>query len=453
MSHIVIAEVSIDELKRFPTNARTHSRKQIRNIARSIKKFGFTNPILIDDENHIIAGHGRVEAARSLDMQALPTVKLSHLSEADKRAYVLADNKLALQAGWDRDILAIELQGLLDIGFDIELTGFETPEIDLIVDSYSEAHTTSGLEDRLPPEREAVVSRLGDCWKLGEHRLLCADSTDATSYQQLLGDQKASLVFTDPPYNVPIEGHVSGLGQMHHREFAMASGEMSDAEFTIFLKKFCEHAAASSRDGALQMICMDWRHVQQLLAVGEEVYDALLNIIVWNKSNGGMGSLYRSKHELICLFKVRTAPHTNNVELGRHGRNRSNVWNYAGVNTFRSDRMDELAMHPTVKPVALVADAIKDVTHRGEIVLDSFSGSGTSIIAAEKTGRRAFALEIDPHYVDVAIRRWESFTGKKAILSGTNQSFEEISEIRSNVRTSETLLETLIPSLTVGGNA
>jgi len=248
----------------------------------------------------------------------------------------------------------------------------------------------------------------------------------------LLGADRADLIFTDPPYNVPIEGHVSGLGRLHHREFAMASGEMTEVEFTSFLTQVFRAAAEVSRDGSLHYICMDWRHLYEALSAGRAVYSSFLNLCVWNEDNGGMGSLYRSKHELVLLFKAGTKSHTNNVELGRHGRNRTNVWEYAGVNTFRTGRLDELAMHPTVKPVALIADAIKDASKRSSIILDPFCGSGSTLIAAEKTGRRGHGIEIDSQYVDTAVRRWQRYSGKSACLDGSNATFEEISDRRSS---------------------
>jgi DNA modification methylase len=433
MHNLQIEQTPIHALQPQDRNARTHSKRQIRQIAASIRQFGFNNPILTDDNLHIIAGHGRVEAAKLLGEATVPTLRLSHLSEADKRAYLLADNALATKAGWDRDILAIELQGLIDLGFDVELTGFETAEIDLILDEWQEASAEATAADQIPEcDAGPAISQPGDLWCLGSHRLLCGDARSDEAYARLLGDTKADLVFTDPPYNVRVDGHVSGLGRVRHREFAMASGEMTEDEFTQFLKATLGAAANASRDGALHYVCMDWRHLFEALSAGRALYDSFLNMCVWNKDNGGMGSFYRSKHELVLVFKVGTAKHTNNVELGRHGRNRTNVWDYAGANTFRHDRLGELAMHPTVKPVALIADAIKDASKRSQTVLDPFCGSGSTIIAAEKTGRSAYGLEIDAKYVDVAVRRWQLFTGKSAVLGGTSASFEEIAEQRTN---------------------
>jgi len=425
--------VTISALQPYTRNARTHSRWQIKKIAASIERFGFVNPVLIDENNLIIAGHGRVAAAKQLGWAEVPTLRVEHLDETEKRAYILADNRLAEEAGWDQEMLAIELQGLIELDFSIEVAGFDTAEADLILDAQAEATAPDhNIDDEVPaiPDPGDAVSRPGDLWQLGPHRLHCADATIADSYDRLLLGDRAALVFTDPPYNVPIDGHVSGLGKIRHREFAMASGEMTSDQFRAFLTTVFAHLAAQSADGSIHFICMNWRHMGETLAAGETVYSELKNLCVWAKSNGGMGTFYRSRHELVFAFKNGTAPHINNFELGQTGRYRTNVWEYAGVNSFGRDRDDSLAMHPTVKPVALVADAIKDCSRRRQIVLDPFAGSGTTLIAAEKTGRRARVLELDPLYCDIIIRRWEAFTGKRAKHVDTGLSFEEMEEQR-----------------------
>lgn len=423
----------LSELRPHPNNARTHSKKQIRQIAKSIEKFGFCNPVLVDDTRQIIAGHGRVEAAKLLGIDAVPTCQLLHLSDADKRAYILADNKLAEKAGWDRELLAIELQGLIELDVDIELTGFETAEIDFILEETREASgAPTGPEDKAPaPSPGPAVSQTGDLWLLGKHRLLCGDARDKTAYDRLLEGAKAEFVFTDPPYNVAIDGNVCGLGRVRHREFAMAAGEMSEAEFTAFLQAVFALLIENTVDGSIHQICMDWRHLWEMLGAGRTIYNELKNLCVWNKTNAGMGSFYRSKHELVFVWKSGTAAHINNFELGQHGRHRTNVWDYPGISTMRAGRMDELAMHPTVKPTALVADAMKDCSRRGGLVLDPFCGSGTILLAAERTGRKARALEIDSHYVDVAVRRWQAYSGKPAILAGSGNTFEATEDQRT----------------------
>jgi DNA modification methylase len=365
----------------------------------------------------------------------VPILRLSHLSDAERRAYILADNKLAQNAGWDRELLALELQGLIDLNFDVDLTGFGLAEIDMILDDARESSpdASSGPEDESPAVGDPAVSvtRPGDIWLIGRHRLVCGDSRFAEPLRMLLNDEEADVIFTDPPYNVPIDGHVCGLGRIRHREFAMGVGEMSSEAFTGFLRQTLGHAAAHSRDGAIAFVCMDWRHLGELVAAGQAIFSELKNICVWNKSNAGMGTFYRSKHEFVLAFKVGTAAHTNSFGLGDSGRYRTNVWDYAGVNTFKATRLDELGMHPTVKPVALVADAIRDCSKRGQIVLDPFGGSGTTLIAAEKTGRRARLIEFDPAYCDGIVRRFERLTGKEARLAATGDGLEAVMELRA----------------------
>jgi len=420
----------IDDLTPYKGNARTHSDKQIAQIAASIRTFGFTNPVLIDARGQIAAGHGRVAAARQLGMRDVPTIELAHLTGAERRAYVIADNRLAELAGWDREILAIELQALseLDLDFELEITGFETAELDLLLDSVDDADSDEA--DQMP-EPGPSVTRAGDIWHLGRHRLICGDARDASVYERLMADERAHCVFTDPPYNVKIDGHVCGSGKVKHREFAMAAGEMDKASFTSFLRDALAAMAEVSLDGAIHFVCMDWRHMDELSAAGAEVYSELKNLVVWAKTNGGMGTFYRSRHELIFVYKVGTAKHLNTFGLGETGRYRTNVWDYPGVNGFGGNQED-LALHPTVKPVALVADAIRDVTRRGDIVLDGFGGSGTTLIAAERTGRVARLVELDPLYCDVICRRFEAHTGQPARLAGTDQTFGDVARERES---------------------
>lgn len=424
-----LEQIPLARLKPHPRNARTHSRKQLRMIGRSIERFGFLAPVLIDADNVILAGHARVEAAKLIGRDSAPCRRVDHLSEEDKRAYILADNQLALKAGWDREVLAIELEELVDLGMDLAVIGFEPAEVDAALAAHAEASgKDASRDDDIPAMSAVAVTQPGDMWRLGGHRILCADARDPAAYAKLMGEDKAELVFTDPPYNVPMDGFVGGKGKIKHRAFAMASGEMSAAAFTRFLRDSLGLAAAHSQDGAIHFVCMDWRHIDELRRAGDEIYAELKNLIVWVKDNAGMGTFYRSRHELIFAFKVGEAPHINTFELGQFGRNRTNVWEYAGVNSMRRDRLDELAMHPTVKPCALVADALKDCSRVGALVLDPFSGSGTTLIAAERTGRRARAIELDPLYVDVAVRRWQSLTGKQALLEDSTITFEEIEE-------------------------
>jgi len=417
-------------LRPFGGNARRHSRKQLAQIAASIQKFGFTNPVLITDDNQILAGHARVDAAKSLGMSEVPTVRLSQMTEADRRAYVIADNKLALNAGWDTEVLAAEMQALIEIGFDVELTGFSLAEIDLTIAAAEQSKPSGkdGNDDQIPPLRTTAVTRLGDVWLLGRHRLLCGDARESTSYAALMGDERAQLMFTDPPYNVPIMGHVCGLGRTQHREFAMAAGEMTSTQFTGFLRSTLGNGAAYCADGSIAFICMDWRHMTELSEAGRTIFNELKNVCVWNKTNGGMGTFYRSKHELVFVFKVRDAPHVNTFGLGDTGRYRTNIWDYPGVNSPHPGCSSELEMHPTVKPVALVKDAILDCSRRGAIVLDMFGGSGTTLIAAERSGRTARLIEFDPLYCDVIVRRYEELTGRSGRLEATGQEFATVAD-------------------------
>jgi len=426
----------IASLKPYANNPRTRTPGQIRQIANSIRTYGFTNPILIDDNGVVIAGHGRVEAAKLLGIESLPTIRLKDMSEAQKRAYALADNKLAELAGWDPELLALELRYIseLDIDFDVTATGFETAEIDLLLE-------TGGTDDKAdevvePPAPGQTVTRPRDLWELGEHRLLCADATEHESFELLLKRARAQLVFTDPPFNVPIAGNVSGLGRVKHSNFAMASGEMSKDEFIAFLKTVLGHLSSFSANGSIHFVCIDWRHCYDLLSAAFTVYSELKNLCVWAKDNGGMGSFYRSGHELILVFKNGVAPHINNIELGKHGRNRTNVWRYPGMNSFGEKRLEVLKMHPTVKPIRLVADAILDCSKRRGLVLDCFVGSGTTLLACEKTGRIGRAMELDPSYVDVAIRRFQKFTGDDAVHGVTHKTFAETELERAGENTS-----------------
>ena len=409
-------------LKSAHRTARTHSDRQIEQIAASIRQFGFTNPVLVDDADRIVAGHGRVEAARRLEIPEVPVIRLAHLTPEELRAYALADNKLAANAGWDPEILRIEFAELsaLELDFDLEITGFSTTEIDLTIGDGDDASADEeNLDDLLPAGRCWIQA--DDLWLLGEHRLLCGDARSSASYRALMGDQLARMAFSDPPYNVRIDGHVGGLGAVKHDEFAMASGEMSRGEFVAFLEEVFINEAQVSKNGAIHFQCMDWRHMGEMLEAGEAAYSELKNMCVWVKDNAGMGSFYRSQHELVFVWKVGAEPHLNTVELGKNGRYRTNVWSYPGAS--KTGVNSDLAMHPTVKPVPMIMDAIKDTSRRGEIVLDAFGGSGSTLIAAEKTKRMARLIELEPKYCEVTIRRWEKLTGSEAILASNGATF------------------------------
>ena len=410
--YFFVKTVKIAELKPYPKNARTHSPKQIRQIAKSIKSFGFTNPVLVDKDNCILAGHGWVEAAKLAGLTEVPAIVISHLTPAQKKAYILADNRLAELSGWNKDILKIELEELqrIDCDFDLMLTGFEAPEIDVLL-----SPITPATEENADFLEKSIPSRVksGDLWQLGQHKLLCADSTQKAAFNKLLMAEKADIIVTDPPYNVKISGHVRS-GEKY-REFAMASGEMSQSEFSQFLKGVFTLLSEYSIPGSLHYAFMDWRHMGEILSAGMSAYTALKNVCVWNKLSGGMGSLYRSQHELVFVFKNGDAPHTNNIELGVHGRYRTNVWDYPGIFIKNKVNKANINLHPTVKPVGLLADILLDASPRKGLVLDPFGGSGSTLLASERTGRQARIIEIDPHYCDVIIYRWEQQTSKKAV--------------------------------------
>lgn len=420
----------IDKLKLHASNPRKHPERQLVKLATSIAEFGFAMPVLVDGENTIIAGEARITAARRLGVKEVPVIIAHHWSAAQVRAYRLADNRLAELATWDVEALSIELAAIIEFDeMPIELLGWEMGEIDLMLDVAEEPSAKDPQDEQIEVPAMATA-RTGDLWLLGKHRMFCGSSLEAESWETLLSGETAAMVFTDPPYNVPVSGHVCGLGKVSHNEFAMASGEMSKGEFVTFLTQFMSGMMPHLKDGAILDICMDWRHLGELLAAIESTKLSLIDMCVWSKTSGAMGSLYCSKYELVLIAKKGTAPHTNNVDPGKRGRNRTNVWDYAGVNTFGKGRVADLADHPTVKPVALVADAIRDVTKAGEIVLDAFVGSGTTILAAERTKRRAYGIEIAPQSVDVAIRRWQTMTGEPAVLATTGENYDRVKAVR-----------------------
>ena len=430
---LAIEYVAVDALIPDPRNTRVHPKAQLVKLQASIAEFGLNTPILIDEDNMLIAGHARLMAAKTLEIHTVPCIRITHLSTLQRRVLSIADNKIAEQAVWDPEALKAEFAALCTFEFPVELTGFNTAEIDIIFDTpLVSAVSVSGPADAvaLPDQNLSAITRTGDCWVLGNHRLFCGDSLKPESYAEVTGGRRAAMVITDVPYNVPINGHVSGLGKASHREFAMASGEMSSDEFTKFLQTAMELMVQCSTDGSLHFIFMDWRHIREITTAGAATYSECKALCVWNKTNGGMGSLYRSKHELVFVYKNGFAPHCNNVQLGKHGRYRTNVWDYAGANTFGRDRDADLAAHPTVKPVGMIADAIRDCSKRGDLILDPFAGSGTILLAAERTGRNAAAIELDPRYVDTAIKRWQAATDKHATLLSSGQTFAQVEEER-----------------------
>lgn len=429
---LVTTYVPIDQLKPPPRALRKHGKRQLSALKASVSEFGILKPILVNAEGEIVAGYGVWLAAKELNLAEVPVISITHLSQEQLRLYAIADNQIPTLETFDDEALRLEISELADLNLNLNLdlnfeaTGFATSQIDDLLARRTPANSDGEGDEEgecleVPAE---PVTRLGDLWLCGEHKLLCGNSLEVESYATLLGSERAQLVVVDPPFNVPINGHVSSTAR--HPEFQMASGEMSEAEFTGFLTTAFGHLATYSVDGSIHFQFMDWRHMGEMLAAGRVVYSELKNLLVWNKGTGGMGTFYRSQHELIFAWKHGSEPHINNFGLGDTGRYRTNVLDYKGCAGFRKGRDEDLAAHSTVKNTSLIADLIRDCSKRGGVVLDCFAGSGTAMLAAELTGRRARLIELEPRYCDVAIRRWEKMTGEEAVLAANGQTFEEL---------------------------
>ncbi|MBB4053598.1 hypothetical protein GGR20_003260 [Devosia subaequoris] len=427
----IIEQVPVATLRPYQRQLKKHSPQQIELLANSVRTFGLVQPLVADENNIVIAGAGLLQAAIKVGCEHVPVVRVKHLDEASKKALRIALNKLAELSQWDDSLLAIEFNDMLElelsveVNFDFSITGFTSPEVDQLISNADNSQADD--PDVTLSTGERVISELGDLWLLGDHRLICGNSLEEETYKSLLGSERAHMGIHDAPYDVKIEGHVSSSGR--HTEFVMGSGELGD-EFVPFLSRFLKASKDFSLPGAYQYCFMDWRHMMEMSTAGQNAGLVLKNLCVWDKGVGGMGSLYRSQHELVFVFADPKASGTNNVQLGKFGRNRTNVWSYPGSFAMR----DELALHPTPKNVAMIADAIRDVSPRNGIVLDAFSGSGTTIIAAAKTGRRAYAIELDPKFVDVGVKRWQEWSGKTAHHAQTGLSFAKLSELRQESR-------------------
>jgi len=421
----------IDGLSPFPDNPRHHPEKQLSRLGRSLSKLGWARPIVVDETNTILCGHGCHLAAKRLGLREVPTLTLSGLTPAKKRALVIADNRVGEGSDWDTNLLKVHFQELANLDFDVELTGFGTGEIDIIMDG---AEPPPDPVDNLNDDSLGgpAVSVKGDLWKLGPHRLICGDSRVPETFKALLGSDLVQMVVTDVPYNVKVQGHARGRSKKKHREFAMASGEMTTAEFTDFLSTVMSQAIRHSINGSIHYWFIDWRHLPEILGASMPLYTEWKNLIVWRKANAGQGSFYRSQHELIAVFKSGDEPHINNFGLGSEGRYRTNVMDYPGGATPDAKRQEELRMHPTVKPVAMIADLIRDCSRRNGLILDLFGGSGTAILGAELTGRHARVVEIDPLYVDLTIRRWQVKTGQQAVHAASGKTFGTLATKRNS---------------------
>lgn len=418
-------------IKPSPHTARQHSAAQRRKLKNILRQFGQVVPLPLDaTTDTLIDGHAVFDTLVELGHEEIAVVQLENRSEPEIRALRLALNRVAQDAVWDDAKLRGEFEYLISVGFDLDLSGFDTVEIDMALSI--DAPTANIVEEEalndLSPAAGPSAAKPGDVFRLGDHLIGCGDARDATFIHDLVGAKTVACLFSDPPYNVKIDGFVSGLGKTRHREFSMGVGEMSREQFVAFLSATVAAIKPVLADGAILYLCMDWRHGNELCEAVAQNGPEQKNLCVWVKSNAGMGSFYRSQHELIYVFKHGEAPHQNNFGLGAGGRTRSNVWQYRGVNAFGKDRMNLLAVHPTVKPVAMIADALRDVTRRGDVVLDVFLGSGSTLIAAEETGRICFGVELDPLYVDAAIRRWQKRTGKDAVHAVSGETFDALYE-------------------------
>jgi DNA modification methylase len=425
--------VRTETLNPYTNNARHHPDGQIEKIAESYRKFRMINPLLVNKKYEVIAGHGRLESAKRANLTHVPIIMIEHLTPAETRAYRILDNRIAELSEWNESALAIELHYLVqaelkcEIDFSPEIVGFLSPEIDLRL------HGMTG-DGNEPPSvlldtASSVpnISKLGDLWKLGRHRLLCGNSLEQACHDRLLRRVDVRLVSTDPPFNIAIDGFASGNGTVKHANFVMGSGEMSSKEFEDFLYKAIAKSIAHLDDGCCVYVFMDWRHDRELQAAARRCELTQLNLCVWTKNVAGMGSFYRSQHELVFVYKKGKTSHRNNIQLGKFGRNRSNVWNYPSANMSKEGRK-ALKDHPTPKPVTMIADIIRDTTKTNEVVFDPFMGGGTTLIAAEKTNRICYGIELDPKYMDVCIRRWQALTGKQAVHAETGLTFTEHEE-------------------------
>ncbi|MEN9862471.1 MAG: hypothetical protein RLZZ601_235 [Pseudomonadota bacterium] len=432
---IQIELVNIDSIHANPTNPRIHTLAQIQQIAKSIERFGWNIAIAVGKDGMILAGNGRYEAAKLLGLKEIPIVRLSHLTKVQAKAYIVADNKLTENSQWDERLLGqifLELSKA-DLDFELTDTGFEVPEIDLLIESIE------NLDDQVDPLdipnsslTGPPVCRPNDLWNLDAHRVLCGNALDPDAYKLLMNGSTGQIVFLDPPFNCPISGHVSSNTGTKHREFSMGVGEMSSESFTQFLSGLFELLVQFSDPGSIHCVAMDWRGGLEIINAGNANYSELKNICVWIKDKAGLGSLYRSQHEFFYIFKNGKAPHRNNIQLGKHGRYRTNYWSYPSASTMTRKGTDGnlLAFHPTSKPITLVADFLLDCSARNEIVIDCCLGGGTTLLAAQRTGRICYAMELDPLYVDTSIRRWQAMTGQDAILASTGQTFNELEKLQ-----------------------
>lgn len=423
-----ITYLPVDQLREYQNHSRKHTKSKIQKLANLIREYGFVIPILINGKSEIVAGHARVLAAKEAELAEVPVISIDHLSDNQIRAFRIADNKICEGSEWDYETLKIEFCELIDLNFDLELTAFEIPEIDMVVLGENPSDSTDPNDD-LPPLPEHPIVRPGDIFNLGQHRIACIDCRNIDQLTTLMSSNTASMVITDPPYNLQING-VALKRKDIHSEFVMASGEMSSNEYTQFLVDTFTAFRQFSSENSLHYHFIDHKHLYEMLDAGNQVYDKQINICVWVKSNAGMGAFYRSQHEFCCIFQSGRDTHQNNVQLGRFRRNRSNVWHYPGLNSFSEDRSGLLASHPTVKNAQMIAGAILDASKPNDVILDGFLGSGTTVLAADKTGRICYGCEIEPKYIEVCIERFRSVSDAPIIHVETGQTFDELKQSR-----------------------
>lgn len=413
---LVIERVLISSIRTNPRHTRKCTAAQIKRVKRSIQAFGYNVPVLVDRNGQLIAGHVRVEALRALGYTEVLAIRLEHLTPEQVEAFAIAENRLVETGEFDDAMLGLVLKDLsaLDLEFSLDVTGFSMPEIDLKIDALDQVEDRDADEEPVRPG--PAVVKLGDLWTLGRHRMICGSALETQTYERLMQGDRAAMVFTDPPYGVGISGHVKANGKTTHREFVMGGAEMSSSELTTFFTTAWRLCSDHSVDGSLHYAFIDGAHLFEMLTATHAVYDRQLALCVWSKPPG-MGSFYRHAHELVVVSKKGKAPHRNNIQLGKFGRNRTTVWSHSGAGTFlrSAEDGDLMAEHPTPKPTRLVVDALLDASSRGDVILEPFCGSGSTLIAAERTGRRCRAIELDPLYCDLIIRRWQRHTGDVAL--------------------------------------
>jgi DNA modification methylase len=425
---LTVERVAINSLRPIEPSVRRHPKKQLAKVRRSLEVFGQVTPILVGSNWEIIDHELVWQALKTIGATHVDVIVVTDKSPVEIKALRLVLNRTALDAVWDNENLRVILQDLLDLNFDLDLTGFDAPEIDHYLNlDVPQANVEENGSD-IPPIETMAISAPGMMWKLGDHRVGCGSATDLAFVSRVLAGRTANVCFVDPPYNIKVDGFITGKGQHRHREFVQGAGELSTDEYFALLRDSLLVLKTCCVPTALVYACIDWRHVMEMTVAGRDCGMPLYTICVWTKTNGGMGGIYRNQHELVCVFRAGLETPPDNVELGRHGRNRTNVWSYPGMSSFGKQRDELLGSHPTVKPVAMIADALRDVTTRGDVVLDTFLGSGSTLMAAQETGRICCGVELDPLYVDVAVRRWQNATGRDAVLVETGEPFNDVAQ-------------------------